>query len=150
VQEIDRLYAQPAVVDTPMPQRSLPRRLPVPAASTPLSADTAAAASAAVGGGGPVSENESDSTAALETPSAAPEDDTVPAQGSVEEVMNRELDMLADNLVDRSPVAMSRYTPVPRLHMMFVMLGLKHVFITDGGRLVGAVWREDMVEGSAL
>lgn len=57
--------------------------------------------------------------------------------------------LVTEVALDRSPVAMSVHTPVSRLHLMFVMLGLKHIFITDAGKLVGVIWRTDMVEGNS-
>jgi len=56
------------------------------------------------------------------------------------------IDLLRSCPVERAPMQLSVYTPVPRLHLLFVMLGLKQILIVDAGRLVGIVTREDLME----
>lgn len=79
---------------------------------------------------------------------SSPDDEPVPIAAADLDSMLGRVFTLPRNLIDRAPVTTSSATPVPRVHLMFVMLGLKSVFITEAGRLVGVVWRTDMVEGN--
>ena len=56
------------------------------------------------------------------------------------------IDLLNVCTVDRAPMQLSVHTPLPRLHLLFVLLGLKQALIVDAGRLVGVLVREDLME----
>ena len=124
--------AAAAIMDTSAEQQHQQQQQAADAADSPPT--TAAVSSAPV-------------TDELQTKTPPPTATTAADEAAHDSVLDRPIDMLTETVVDRAPIAMSMHTPVPRLHMMFVMLGLKHVFITDAGRIVGVVWRSDMVEG---
>eukprot|EP00698_Gefionella_okellyi_P024064 TRINITY_DN8399_c0_g1_i1.p1 TRINITY_DN8399_c0_g1~~TRINITY_DN8399_c0_g1_i1.p1 ORF type:complete len:749 (-),score=147.33 TRINITY_DN8399_c0_g1_i1:91-2022(-) len=68
-------------------------------------------------------------------------------QALADDFLDQPIDILSSCPVERAPVQLSMYTPVPRLHLLFVMLGLKLILIVSGGRLVGIVGREALMEG---
>eukprot|EP00698_Gefionella_okellyi_P006779 TRINITY_DN1627_c0_g2_i1.p1 TRINITY_DN1627_c0_g2~~TRINITY_DN1627_c0_g2_i1.p1 ORF type:complete len:779 (+),score=145.57 TRINITY_DN1627_c0_g2_i1:43-2379(+) len=63
--------------------------------------------------------------------------------------LDKPIDLLNSIPIERAPMQLSNLTPVPRLHLLFVMLGLKQVLIIDSGKLVGSVGRADLMEGNA-
>ena len=48
---------------------------------------------------------------------------------------------------DSTPITVDELTSLSKLHFMFTMLGLSHVFVTGpGGHLIGVVVKKDLID----
>eukprot|EP00698_Gefionella_okellyi_P024942 TRINITY_DN896_c0_g2_i1.p1 TRINITY_DN896_c0_g2~~TRINITY_DN896_c0_g2_i1.p1 ORF type:complete len:560 (-),score=73.54 TRINITY_DN896_c0_g2_i1:297-1976(-) len=52
--------------------------------------------------------------------------------------------LLTSCVVERAPMQLPSFTPLPRVHLMFVLLALKQVFVVEAGRLVGVITRQEL------
>jgi len=62
------------------------------------------------------------------------------------EFLDAPIDLLNSCPVERAPMQLPGLTAVTRMHLLFVMFGLKQVLIVDSGKLVGIVNRTDLME----